>query len=328
MNIKKDIIIMLLLIFITSSSIAQYGLGSTKNVKAIKETETIFILLEKQEEYNTALKAAVEKYWTFTPFRFVKNRDFKKYENDINYSSVKLYNISITRDGSFSYDLFNLGLFLHQKKKTKKQPLGKSVSSVNIIPQRYWLYRSKLREKAQKESRKLFRKKEWVKGDDMIKLHFSWFFDALTQAGATQAEIIRAVQLLNNYCHIAFENEIGKIGHKKMIKAFNENKKDIKKKTLLIAKTDVSSKKKNNEQALKAAYKYKIKFVEEEEIWKAIEDQKEDVCYAVIYYEEKNLKLKAIIQAKDSKVLYGEVSKMSNGLFNISTKTLKSVLEK
>lgn len=245
------------------------------------------------------------------------------------YSYVELYHLTLPIKGRSEF--FNLGLFQSGKKKLKSESKDfskhKSIAAVNLMTNNYWKY---VEERTEADEAK--EKKKWfsikLSFDKSAQWKYARFFEAMDRNGATKAELIKAVQLLNNYCHLAMKIKVTPNNPRPMIKAFNKKKGQIKKKTLLIAKEDVSDKKKNNQQALKELYKYDLKFVDQSEIWKAIEEQKEDVCYAVIYYEERNMKLKAIIQAKDSQVLYGEISKLRNGLFTVSKKTLESVLGK
>lgn len=314
-------------------AMAQFGVGSSEEVVQLKSTETLFTLIEGHTVFNAALKDAVEKYWTFTPYRFVDQEELQSLPGDTGLSYVELYLIAVDKGANTiaTYEHFNLGLFMSHKKKLKRNTSDmsklNSIAAVNLMPKKYWEY---LEEKAEEEETKLLQK--WfsilIDFDESTQWKYARFFEALDKNGAVKAELIKAVQLLNNYCHVAERMDFSENNPRPMIKKYNRNKGQIKKKTLLIAKEDVSTKKKNNQQALKEVYPYDMKIVDQAEIWKAIEEQKEDVCYAVIYYEERNMKLKAIIQAKDSKVLYGEISKLKNGVFHVSKRTLEAVLDK
>ncbi len=333
MNVMKLIMVTALCLIFPSISFAQYGVGSSNEVKELKNTETLFALVEGHTAFNDALKDAVEKYWTFTPYRFTNQKELQSLPADPGLSYVELYHITVDRGPNTiaTYEHFNLGLFMSHKKKLKRKTNDmsrlNSIAAVNLMPKKYWEY---LEQRTEADEAK--EKQKWISikfsTEKTIDWRYARFFEAMDRNGATKAELIKAVQLLNNYCHTAVKMDFADNNPRPMIKRFNKNKGQIKKKTLLIAKEDVSDRKKNSEEALRGVYQYEMKIVDQAEIWKAIEEQKEDVCYAVIYYEERNMKLKAIIQAKDSKVLYGEVSNLRNSVFHVGKKTLEAVLDK
>lgn len=317
---------------IPTLTFGQFGVGGTEDIQEVKKTETLFGLIENHDEYNAALKDAVKKYWTFTPYRFVNQGGFESMPGDPGLSYVQLYHISMDRKTGLmnKYEYFNLGLFMSQKKalrpKTTDLSKHRSIAAVNLMPQEYWEYIDlRTAEDEAQEKEKWFSLKFGTEKTAVWR--FARFFEAMERNEATKAELIKAVQLLNNYCHLGMDIQVSPNNPRPMIEAYNKKKDRIKRKTLLISKEDVSIKKKNNEKALKEIYLYDLKFVARSEIRKAIEEQREDVCYAVIYYEERNMKLKAIIQAKDSEVLYGEISNLKNGIFTVSKKTLESILE-
>lgn len=72
------ILLSVLFCFISLRANPQSGYASKKEAAIIKATELIVIIDDNASDYNTAIKAAIEKYWTFSPFRFVT--ESKKYE--------------------------------------------------------------------------------------------------------------------------------------------------------------------------------------------------------------------------------------------------------
>jgi|GEM_PF-3891655 hypothetical protein len=58
---------------------AQFGYADAEVVQRLKKTKTYIPLTKSNEKFNTYIKEAVEKYWTFTPYEFIAFEDLKKY---------------------------------------------------------------------------------------------------------------------------------------------------------------------------------------------------------------------------------------------------------
>ncbi|MEO1436030.1 MAG: hypothetical protein AAFV80_10875 [Bacteroidota bacterium] len=91
--------IILTLFFIASYfiSFAQFGFGGTKAINKLKNTE-LLVVLGYDNAYNQAIKAAVEKHWNFTEYRFISGPEYNQYCGDKRYSFLMKFTI---RDWSF-----------------------------------------------------------------------------------------------------------------------------------------------------------------------------------------------------------------------------------
>ncbi|MEM7102525.1 MAG: hypothetical protein AAF502_05270 [Bacteroidota bacterium] len=71
---------------------AQFGTGGSKGAKAVKDTELI-VVLGYGADYNTAIKEAITKYWTFTKYKFITGSEYKKYCDDPRYSLLLMFTL-------------------------------------------------------------------------------------------------------------------------------------------------------------------------------------------------------------------------------------------
>ncbi len=82
---------------------AQFGEGGTKDIKKLKETETL-VVLGYHDSYNEAIKQAFQKHWTFTKYRFISGSQYKKYCKNKKYSFVVVQTI---RDHQFKDEKYD-----------------------------------------------------------------------------------------------------------------------------------------------------------------------------------------------------------------------------
>lgn len=87
---------------------AQFGAGS-KITRPLKNTELLVVLApEYGDAYNNALQEAVEKYWTYTKYKFISGPQYKQYCKDKNKSFLMLFEIE---ESSLNEEKFtNLGI--------------------------------------------------------------------------------------------------------------------------------------------------------------------------------------------------------------------------
>ncbi len=92
----------LFLLFTVAVS-AQFGEGGTKDIKKLKNTETL-VVLGYHESYNEAIKQAFTKHWTFTKYRFISGAQYRKYCKNKKYSFVIIQTI---RDYQFNEEKYD-----------------------------------------------------------------------------------------------------------------------------------------------------------------------------------------------------------------------------
>jgi hypothetical protein len=87
---------------------AQFGAGS-KITRPLKNTELLVVLApEYGDAYNDALQEAVEKYWTYTKYKFISGPQYKQYCKDKSKSFLMLFEIE---ESSLNEEKFtNLGI--------------------------------------------------------------------------------------------------------------------------------------------------------------------------------------------------------------------------
>ena len=102
MTIKQSLLL-IVGVFISFHSFAQFGIGGSKAIKKVKKTE-LLVVLGYDEAYNEAIEAAVTKHWTFNDFRFISGTQYKKYCNNSKYSFLMLFSI---KDYAFYSEEYN-----------------------------------------------------------------------------------------------------------------------------------------------------------------------------------------------------------------------------
>ena len=88
----KNFFLLLIGVCLALSSYAQFGIGGTKSIKKVKNTE-LLVVLGYDEDYNRAMEEAITKYWTFNNYRFISGTQYKKYCNSSKYSFLMLFTI-------------------------------------------------------------------------------------------------------------------------------------------------------------------------------------------------------------------------------------------
>jgi hypothetical protein len=90
------------------TSRAQFGAGS-KVTRPIKNTELLVVLApEYGDAYNDALQAAVNKYWTYTKFKYISGPQYKQYCKDKTKSFLVMFEVD---ESSLTEEKFtNLGI--------------------------------------------------------------------------------------------------------------------------------------------------------------------------------------------------------------------------
>lgn len=112
MNIKQ-IILLFLAIVTTISTIAQIKvpIGTPDEINKFYKTTTYVVMKsEFMSDYNVAIKHAVEKFWTITPYKFIKASEFEKLRHDDDKSFI-VVNIAYFDgdDTKFEFMILSLG---------------------------------------------------------------------------------------------------------------------------------------------------------------------------------------------------------------------------
>ncbi len=108
-------------------SYSQFGNGGAKEVKKLKNTETL-VILGYSHAYNDAIKEAFEKHWTFTKFSFISGTQYKKHCNNSNYSFVHVFTL---KDSQFTREQYDdVGIVLGGRCKTGPEDM---VAYANMI---------------------------------------------------------------------------------------------------------------------------------------------------------------------------------------------------
>ena len=74
----KKPVLLSVFIFITSLTFAQFGFVKKADLEKFKDTRTV-VILSTDSSYNASIKAAVEKYWSFTGTIFAYDTGLKQY---------------------------------------------------------------------------------------------------------------------------------------------------------------------------------------------------------------------------------------------------------
>lgn len=112
MNIIR-LILYSLVFAVSMSAMAQIKvpIGSQSEVNTFYNTTTYVVLKNGfMSDYNEAIKQAVEKHWTITPYKFVKASDFEKLRHDDD-KSFLVVNIAYfdNDDTKFEFMILSLG---------------------------------------------------------------------------------------------------------------------------------------------------------------------------------------------------------------------------
>lgn len=106
---------------------SQFGHGGAKQVKKLKNTETL-VILGYSDAYNDAIKEAFENHWTFTKFRFISGTQYKDNCSNSNYSFVHVFTI---KDWQFTREQYDdVGIVLGGRCKTGPEDM---VAYANMI---------------------------------------------------------------------------------------------------------------------------------------------------------------------------------------------------
>jgi hypothetical protein len=246
----KKIVLFLMPFLISSISYAQFGFKKQEELDKIKDTRTI-VVLNNDSSYNASIKAAVERYWSFTGTLFAYDTALKPYsKGDFTFLVFsKSKGSKIKPKVCTSEEDFN-GLQLVTKFKRKALP-------EEIIAQAYC-------------SNKIDTP-EW------------------------QSEMIRAVQLLNNYFNYAIEAK-GELTPSN----YPTDRSQMMNKKLLIPDKVLQLKGKEDANTILDG---ETEEVDREDIDKAIVSQDPGTMYFFYSFDEKNCN-KLVLTSERSELMY------------------------
>ncbi len=106
----KRSLFFLLLTALAPALFAQGPFPTDEQMKAFKTSKTLVVLEDDLFSiYNAAIKDAVKKTWTITPYEFVSYEEFRKHKKDPAYSFLMLTSTAFEKDrAGVNYDFLNL----------------------------------------------------------------------------------------------------------------------------------------------------------------------------------------------------------------------------
>jgi hypothetical protein len=110
---KHFLILALSLISIISYSQVKIPVGTKTDLNKFLKSKTYVVLKnDRMSDYNTAMKDAVEKHWTITPYEFIYESDFNKMKNDAGKSFLMINQVYFEKDKSqtlFDFLILTIG---------------------------------------------------------------------------------------------------------------------------------------------------------------------------------------------------------------------------
>jgi hypothetical protein len=254
--------------------------GSESDRKALqkkkKSIEEYMLIIEND---NAALKNAVEKHWKFTTFKFMPDRQAR----DLMKKEPEKYAV-LAMERYIDYD--NWGGWNMQQ-----NPGG--------------LPNAKFENKTQGYVRAYtFNPTQWISTNEITELRLFMpkkiFSVGLPRKIVTEADAIYGIKQLQFYCNRLAEEEKGTA--KKINKSLNG--KVLKEKTLLLSKVDVDEK--LTESDINKEYTSQFKLVNQDEIDKAVIDERDVAIVQIISAEggKGNVSLQYIVNAGTGEI-YG-----------------------
>ncbi len=239
----------------------RFNYGNIMNLK----DKTIQVVLNDDDDtshYNETIKSALEKYWTYTKYEFISFKDYN--ENIENSSRIFLIPIRSLNLEGCTIDKLSIQQF--SDKKFVYKGIRKRYYQFNAT---YFYYRPMLNLRAPYISKEMYAE---IEDPD-----FEYFYLAKNKDIINMLpNIIREWQWENET--IAAHPELS--GKKEEeVQTFlteQQNLKQLKEKTLLIDENSVND---ITSEKIAEIYKYKFKLVPTKEIYKAIAEQDENICY-------------------------------------------------
>ncbi|OFY86978.1 MAG: hypothetical protein A3F72_02125 [Bacteroidetes bacterium RIFCSPLOWO2_12_FULL_35_15] len=248
-NMKiKNIFFTLLFVSITSlASIAQFTNCKVSEIEKLKQSGTVTVAISDDDATNKSVQEILTSYWTASKFSVIKKSELEAYVK----TNPENYVLTYLVDNSSSVFTMTSTQTASANKNGRTQT--KTVGDGLILTQN------------------LKKIKKLKPTDAMVYCFIDSDLDLISQ----QAEFIRQVGAINAI--LTFPNLQDKqIGGWKIPTL---NQKEIIKKELWIADTDLN-KKGEDEAKMKSAYNpYKYKIVSKEEIAKSILEKRKDIVY-------------------------------------------------
>lgn len=263
--------------YVCMSADAQFGLTEyTKYFTTFKEGK-VLVVKTGDETYDRLMTEAFTKYWTVNNFALVDLKDVKNNAPDPAIFYVTTAEVT-GYYGTVNYTVFKLFLTnqLQFDKEDKLDYLSKKMN---------WLATAQFDKSISDE-------------EQLKELYI-------------QAELIKGVQLMNNHCNFVLTEKPKKhYGTGDYLHLLGMKNKQLTHQYPILFTTETLQKELHDANSISKIYKYPFKIVSIEDVYRSIINQTDDVY--VHFYMDGNLTFKTLIQAKNSKILFGEVTTGSN----------------
>jgi hypothetical protein len=122
---KKALIILISNIFLFANLFAQQNKQATKEQLLLFKKSTTYVVMDNDPllGYNITVKAAIEKFWTITPYKYVTTDEFETMRKDKDKSFILLTKSTLTKDKQNTEYLY-MNLIM-----------GDNVESINSMPE-------------------------------------------------------------------------------------------------------------------------------------------------------------------------------------------------
>ena len=212
---------------------------AVKELKKLKDAELLVVLDDDDDAYNEAMKAAVTKYWTFTPFTFIERADLRDYASEDGYAMLVRNNSKriIKRVGRTDHIQSNhLAIYVCGKGDDLRNYTGQ-----DAVTQ--------------------FRLKD------------------VMDTEAYEYKLTALVQHMHQYLVFLDENNITEDNHEKQLKLFNTKDVAKLAEMKLYILAEQLPAKLNDPEKLRKSYDYDVEIVGKEQIQAAIATQREEIAF-------------------------------------------------
>ena len=264
---RKIVFSILLLVAVVQLS-AQQNRQVTREQLELFKKSTTYVVMDNNPMlgYNITIKAAIEKFWKITPFKFISSDEFETMRLDRSKSFILLTKVNLTKETTGAEYLYLNFL------------MGDSVKDMNYMP-------------------------------EILVLPLC--YNGVDENSYTykMGVIVRFVQ---EHVKTLMDSKI--IFPYKNLTYYNMQVRDIKKKTLLVEKTDLAEEV-NSLEKIKAFYPYEIRIVTSDEIENAVNKQTPNTLILHVISPAKDeasgRSYKIIYGVADNKMYYYSYEKIS-----------------
>ncbi|HEY0740865.1 MAG TPA: hypothetical protein VGD40_05350 [Chryseosolibacter sp.] len=254
------------------SAFGQFGWTEYEYFEHLKDGQTL-VVKTGNEGYDRLMEDAFKKYWKVNEFSFVNLDEAKGKAPDP--GTFYLTTVAVSASyGTVNYDVFKL-FYTNQLQFDKRGKVDYQHKKMNY-------YATAQFEKLLSNEQKF------------LELY-------------TQAELIKGVQLINNHFHFVLEQKLNKhLGVKDYLKVLSEKNRHLVHQHRLLLIPETLQEELRGSDAIGKLYNHPYSIATMEDVYRSIINQTDDIY--VLFYMDGNLTYKTLIQAKDSKILFGEVT--------------------